>query len=79
MLKVELNPDPPKLRITKQLLYFLCYGSLIDIKNFRALGVAAFICWFRFAFRKRRNQMSQFKNNNEHINLCLSASSYPIC
>ena len=28
MLKVELNLGPPKHRLTKQLLYLLCYGSL---------------------------------------------------
>ena len=27
ILKVELNPGPPKHRITKQLLYLICYGS----------------------------------------------------
>ena len=31
MLWVELNQGPPKDRITKQLLYILCYGSLFTI------------------------------------------------
>ena len=34
MLEEELNPGPPKHRITKQLLYLLCYGSFKGVQKF---------------------------------------------
>ena len=53
-LKVELNPGPPKHRITKQLLYLLCHGSFIERSKFckKSMKLCKLICEYGPSFRR---------------------------